>query len=199
MGRRKMPPYVCPRCGYTINKKSSMYSHLYNLKTICPALSHQIDLTEHIKEKILINRTYKPPIDVLPTSDIVGESFFQSVLEHHFGYGHKKLHVGVTDITTDKFHAEIKEWRKWKSAIGQLMMYNKDDPKDELRLYLFGKRSQKMKEKVCQYLTDMDVGLYECLIVSNGVKLVNLFDGSEELYEVIVVKQQWIDNCGLNC
>ncbi len=74
------------------------------------------------------------------------EYFFQKILELHFRATHKKLPCGETDITTDEFHAEIKEWNCYKEAIGQLVCYNSFDPRHELRIYLFGKYIQRMKD-----------------------------------------------------
>lgn len=67
------------------------------------------------------------------------ECFYQNILESHLNGKHKKLPRGETDITTDAFHAEIKNWDCYKEAFGQLLAYNKDDPRNELRVYLFGK------------------------------------------------------------
>ena len=51
--------------------------------------------------------------------------------------GHKKLKSGITDITTDFIHAEIKNWDSWKDAIGQLCVYQINDPKEKLEVYFF--------------------------------------------------------------
>lgn len=62
-----MPPkskYICPRCGYKTDRKSSMVHHLNNLKKLCPAVVKDIELTEDIKDAVLNNRVYhipKPP------------------------------------------------------------------------------------------------------------------------------------------
>lgn len=53
------------------------------------------------------------------------EKIYQFILEKHLGGTHLFLRdVGVTDITTDEFHAEIKHWSDSKKLIGQLMIYN---------------------------------------------------------------------------
>lgn len=72
------------------------------------------------------------------------ETLYQMLLENFLGGKHKKLLCGVTDLTTTNTHAEIKEWCSWKDAIGQLLCYNEDDPKDYLQVYLFGKRPGKI-------------------------------------------------------
>ena len=41
--------YECPRCGYKINRKSSMRSHLFGRMVTCPAIVLDILLTENMK------------------------------------------------------------------------------------------------------------------------------------------------------
>ena len=52
------------------------------------------------------------------------EKFYQLLLENYLGGTHKTLSCGITDVTTDTCHAEIKEWSSWKEAIGQLTCYS---------------------------------------------------------------------------
>ncbi len=53
-------PYTCIRCGYTTKDKTKISNH-FNRKKICPAIEINIDLTNEIKEFILINRIYRIP------------------------------------------------------------------------------------------------------------------------------------------
>lgn len=66
------------------------------------------------------------------------ERFYQNMMEKRLGGRHMKLPCGVTDITTDVLHVELKEWKFWKSGLGQLCAYNADCPRSQLHLYLFG-------------------------------------------------------------
>lgn len=59
MPRRKLKDFVCPRCGYTTNKTKDMVRHLYEIKKPCPADLNDIELTDELKEKIMIDRTIK--------------------------------------------------------------------------------------------------------------------------------------------
>ncbi len=54
-------PYTCCRCGYKIKHKSCMIKHLYKRNKDCPGTVNDIELTDEIKEKILLNRIYKIP------------------------------------------------------------------------------------------------------------------------------------------
>lgn len=65
------------------------------------------------------------------------EVYYQRILEKHLNGKHKKVDCGITDITTPTMHVEIKEWKKWKEAVGQLLSYNVCENKPYLRLYLF--------------------------------------------------------------
>lgn len=49
-----------------------------------------------------------------------------------------KALFGLIDILTDTQLIEVKEFRGYKSAIGQLIAYSKSYPKHRLRLHLFG-------------------------------------------------------------
>ena len=48
------------------------------------------------------------------------ENFYQVLIEKWVHGKHKNLICGRTDISTHNRHAEIKEWRLWKSGMGQL-------------------------------------------------------------------------------
>lgn len=52
------------------------------------------------------------------------EKFYQAWLEPVLQGGHKKLPIGITDISTERFDVEIKTYKKWNMAIGQLNLYN---------------------------------------------------------------------------
>ena len=141
--------YECPRCGYSSKHKSSMRNHFYKKNKSCPATQNTMDLTDEIKEYILDNKIYKPKNDVHMVNYKLElelqyyknkkcENFYQLMLENLLKATPKKLPCGITDITTDDTHIEIKDWKNWKEAIGQLMCYNINDPKEYLHVYLFG-------------------------------------------------------------
>lgn len=52
------------------------------------------------------------------------EKFYQTWLESVLQGGHRKLPIGITDISNDRFDAEIKTYKRWNQAIGQLNLYN---------------------------------------------------------------------------
>jgi hypothetical protein len=175
-----------------------MHKHFYLLKNTCPGHKRDIELTEEIKQYILKNRIYsakikqdEPIVTALQKALMFyknrkDERFFQIVLEDALGGSHKHLSVGVTDITTDTYHGEIKEWKDWKSAIGQLMAYNFDDPKPELRMYLFGRCNRNFKESAIRTLQRANIKAYECLVTESGVSIVDLYSNTEEMFYPMV-------------
>ena len=60
MPRRTQIPYACPCCGYSTPKKSHMHRHLYEVNKPCPQTFADVELTDEVKQRILINRVYKP-------------------------------------------------------------------------------------------------------------------------------------------
>ena len=53
--------YTCPACGYQTRINSSMYAHLYTKKKHCPMSRRRIQLTDEIKEIIMVDRVYIAP------------------------------------------------------------------------------------------------------------------------------------------
>lgn len=89
------------------------------------------------------------------------ERFYQLMLEQFLCGTHKTLSCGITDVTTDTCHAEIKEWKNWKEAVGQLTCYNAVDPKPELCVYLFGKYTSTCKEQAVSVCKTCGIRPYE--------------------------------------
>ena len=102
------------------------------------------------------------------------EVYYQNILENLLEGTHKKLDAGITDITTDTFHAEIKQWDCWKEAIGQLQSYNCWDPKEEMRLYLFGKYSDACKQTATKVITQLGIRVFDCIDVNDGVDIYDM-------------------------
>lgn len=190
-----MQNYCCPRCGYEIDRKSSMMTHFTILKKPCPCLKSTIELTEEVKEYVLANRVYNtkllqavhPPSvanlkrELMFYKNRKDEKFFQTVLEDALNASHKHLRTGITDITTDTFHGEIKEWKDWKAALGQLIAYNAEDPLPNMHMYLFGRYNQKAKTAAKETLAQLNIQAFECLITENGVSIVDLATDTEAI------------------
>jgi hypothetical protein len=81
---------------------------------------------------------------------------------------------GVSDVTTDYCHAEIKEWQDWKTAYGQLKSYNRNDPKEKLQAYFFGKYQELYKLNAIDVLNADKIDCYEFKIEDNIVLIIDL-------------------------
>lgn len=181
----KKEPYCCIRCGYNTVQKNHIYKHLYLLKKTCPATKNLIELTDEIKQHILDNRIYKEPktnqalsLELQFYKNRKNEAFYQMLLEQFLGGGHKHLSCGITDVTTDECHAEIKEWKNWKEAIGQLGCYNKVDPRNRLELYFFGSISKKAKKEAIDVSKSFEYHVFEFIDENNEIKIIDLSSGN---------------------
>lgn len=104
------------------------------------------------------------------------EVFFQNLLEKILGGTHLHIpFIGITDITTTEFHAEIKNWKGRHNVLGQLLSYNSNEPRNELRCYLFGKKPSDVKVKnllasidACRY----NIKVYSLDVINNNNTLV---------------------------
>ena len=85
------------------------------------------------------------------------ESYYQLHLENYLNGKHMRLKSGITDITNDDMHAEIKIWKDWSDAIGQLQRYCYHEHRKELRLYLFGEYTKKDKQDHIDVLISLNI------------------------------------------
>lgn len=88
------------------------------------------------------------------------ETFYQKYLEDKLGASHTKNKYGVTDIETEDTVIEIKSWKDFKGAIGQLFSYTKHNHKQK-KVYFFGETpsSQKVNE-IVTLLVDHNIDVY---------------------------------------
>ena len=113
------------------------------------------------------------------------EDVYQAILESYLGGTHKILSIGITDITTEHFHAELKEWKCWKEAIGQLLAYNTVDRKKELRMYLFGRKPKEdTVKKYIDVLTTLAITPYYVMYMNYKCSITNLATNTEELVDL---------------
>jgi hypothetical protein len=99
------------------------------------------------------------------------EEVYQDILSQHLGGSHCVLKpFGITDITTDKLHAELKEWCSWKAALGQLLSYNYASKRPQLRVYFFGKKPSKNNlHAIVTCLRSYNVNAYHVDILENYI------------------------------
>lgn len=106
------------------------------------------------------------------------EKYYQLILEKLTSGKHKQLQCGITDITTENAHIEIKSWCAWKSALGQLICYDFDDPKEHLYVYLFGEKPHYSKQEyIFNLFKEMRIEPFE-LVDNNKENTVEIKDAS---------------------
>lgn len=176
--------YECTGC----NKKYSSLKSLSNHKKICkkPTESIKDDIENDTDNNVLkpfktdkdleINRL---KLELMYYKSKNNESYYQKLLETILGAGHKRLKCGETDITTDDFHAEIKQSGDWKGAIGQLFCYNKHDPKKEMRLYLFGTYKEKSMNLAYEDCKSFGIIVYKIVNNEDDTISIHNMDTSE--------------------
>lgn len=60
------PPYTCPRCGFYSENRSKIVYHLFTKRKVCPGIISRIELTDEVKNDVLVNRIYVCPQSVSP-------------------------------------------------------------------------------------------------------------------------------------
>ena len=114
------PAYECPRCSYSTRHKTNMKNHFYKLKSSCPAVTSDMELTDEIKEHVLNNRVYRPqtPVQHEPsTSTIIHQyntinNFIAGMdavekLTKYMQYSQKTL-IGFEQSIDDQFSRKVK-------------------------------------------------------------------------------------------
>lgn len=131
---------------------------------------------------------------------MTNEAFYQDILETYLQSSHCTLDCGITDITTANCHAEIKNWKNWKTAVGQLIIYNASMKRERLELYLFGDTPPKeQKQMIYKYVKSLDMYPYEFLHKGDIVEIVDSDDSvvySKQLTETVTNTPYKCKRCG---
>jgi hypothetical protein len=107
------------------------------------------------------------------------ELFYQRYLEKELRGSHKITTFGVTDITTDTHHFEIKHWRAFKSCLGQLQAYNFKDTKRLIAAF-FGEYNCSKKESIIQMFWDYGIEVWELFDSGTNVKVIKHIENNSE-------------------
>jgi len=188
----KQVRYACKYCSRIFSQSSNRSRHQHQCPSkptdlrsqqaytkVCDSIN-DADLKAEIQNLTL--QIHKLKMQNLMLQKQKDEEFYQSALAMHFGHGHKTVRSGITDITTPHFHAEIKHWKKWKQAIGQLMVYNENDPRPELRIYLFGRdrnTNSKGQHEAIRAICNLNVIPYHIEVKDDKVIATNLIHNTE--------------------
>jgi hypothetical protein len=120
------------------------------------------------------------------------ECVYQKAIEKLLGGAHMSIPiVGVSDVTNEHCHAEIKELRSWKGGIGQLLSYRAGAHRDHLKLYFYRKKNEGMpSEDMCKSIqkTCSDNGIEPYLLDYNEdhkLSVMNLKTMEQTVHEDI--------------
>lgn len=195
--------YSCSYCNYQFNTRQSKSRHMKTCKVLHgttkiiiedteddienteASTSHQVPneeenqgyihqitaLTTELQQKNMTIENMKLEIAFLKNKK--NEQFYQEIMERQFN---KTLNIGITDITTDDAHYEIKRWSCWKEALSQLQLYNDEDPKEHLYACFFETCTDNHKEKVQKCLNKYNIECLEFHQDESGINLYNLQD-----------------------
>jgi hypothetical protein len=100
------------------------------------------------------------------------ELYYQKFLEKQLSATHKKTKFGITDISNETHHIEIKHWINYKSALGQLLSYNFNDNKS-LAAYFFGSVSEHQKQDIITLFHTNNVSVHELIDTPTGIQIIN--------------------------
>lgn len=109
------------------------------------------------------------------------EDFYQGIMEQHYNATHKTLECGITDVTTNDAHYEIKRWSCWKEALSQLILYNDDDPKEHMYACFFEICGEQQKKKVQSRFAKYNITCLEFREEKNSITLCDLESGEIKL------------------
>lgn len=76
-------------------------------------------------------------IELEINTEIKLEKFVQPLMEKELGGKHVKVPGGVIDVLSDTVLCEIKRWKKWSEAIGQIIKYSATFPKHQKHIHFF--------------------------------------------------------------
>jgi hypothetical protein len=105
------------------------------------------------------------------------EMYYQKFLEKQLGATHEQTKYGITDISTQDYHIEIKRWNDYKKALGQLLSYNYNKVK-KLAVYFFGNVKDEQKTNIMELFQKNDIEIYEFIDTLDGIK-INCYDNNK--------------------
>ena len=164
--------FIVKKCDANFSNKSGLSRH----QKVCRGFADS-NLSEQIQ-------SIQIQLQALATNTINSakcpprkEHFYQKLLTSHFKGFRMKLDSGITDISGDDFHAEIKGWSEWKNSIGQLIAYNVDCPKAKLQVYFFGNIEDNCKQTVVNVFNKIQgyqIDIYEIIDYIGRIDIIDL-------------------------
>lgn len=103
------------------------------------------DLLKNIRLDVI----RKTPLIVAEAAET--EAQYQQLLEQAVNGSHQRNPFGITDVTTKAYHIEIKEWKAYKHALGQILFYNEGDRRMRLYACFYGTPPANVMEVVAVF------------------------------------------------
>lgn len=107
------------------------------------------------------------------------EIYYQRFLERKLLATHKRTIHGITDISTKDEHIEIKHWKNYKAALGQLLSYNHNDNKS-LCAYFFGNVNDNQCEQIIKLYKSKNVSIKKFIDTPDGIVIENVLIQNED-------------------
>lgn len=189
--------YQCPRCGYSTNRKSCMYKHLFANKKMCPSAIEDIFLSDEIKHHIVEHRVYHAPKNEAPThqtTNIIQNNFISNLnvidkLEKFLRH-HNITLIGFQDCIENKFDEKTTEIESLDKLHNDFQFDNNNlleivdnatlnDDQENLNI-LYDKDLKKMKV--------YDEGQWEELLLTSGTKKLLLCIQDNFLNECYLIR-----------
>jgi hypothetical protein len=100
------------------------------------------------------------------------ENKYQQILEELKNGTFQITPIGVIDILTETEIIEIKMFAHWQKSIGQILSYSYYYPEHNKKIYFFGNKLSKEKEKILK-------------VIANNSKIkLYYFDDNDEIYKL---------------
>lgn len=187
--------YDCTYCSKKFNSSPNMYRHRKSCKKRPTNLEAKVNDMEkeiqYLKEQLgqrnnvetsnmlaLKRENQRLRNELIRYQTKRAEDFYQVIVENWLGGTYCTNAIGITDVTNDTIHAEVKGWKEWKYAMGQLMAYQTEDPKEHLYACMFGNYDNECKKKAIKVLNERGISCYEFAERDGIVFVVSIADGN---------------------
>lgn len=151
-----------------------LFKNAGNLKAAMEIANETQDMIRSMQEQISVLQQevfyLKQQLNVRDETKL--ERFYQQYLETKYKATHKKSVYGVSDIETEHFIIEIKNWKQYKSCLGQVLAYTHKTDKTRIA-YFFGNKPKTL-DNVLRLFTDYAVDVYHIQYINNEVVEENL-------------------------
>lgn len=111
----------------------------------------------------------------------INEKFYKDLLKKELYPDARQIRLkgGHTDLSDDTHHVEVKRWDSWKEALGQLLVYNHECPKESLAVYFYGNAKENLKTLAAEHLQRFGIRTYDIMWCGQEkIQIVNILLGA---------------------